>query len=323
MAQIGTDEPLVSVSDLHRDFRGVQALRGVSLSVDAGEIHALLGPNGAGKTTLLRVLTGLLVPSAGTVRVAHTDVSDREALQRAVGFVPASDRSFYLRISARENLRFFGRLYGLSRNEALAEAARALASVGLEQAADRRVNTYSHGMVKRLAVARALLVLPRVLLVDEATHDLDPEGAQEIRELVQGVADAGAAVIWTTQRVEEIRGFADRVTLLTAGQVRFAGTVSGLLSHATPQAFLVTARNGGLGGAELAATMQRALGSRGTVDPPDTPDGESFRLTLHDGTSLGEAIASLTGAGIGILGCRDEQPELEKAFVALTTGADE
>src|ERR1700726_2019217 len=108
-----TTEPVLSVSDLRRDFQGVQALRGVSLSVEAGEIHALLGPNGAGKTTLLRILTGLVEPTSGSVQVADVDPSDRKAL-RAIGFVPASDRSFYMRISARENLCFFGRLHGFS-----------------------------------------------------------------------------------------------------------------------------------------------------------------------------------------------------------------
>ena len=321
MTRTGTTEPVLSVSDLRRDFRGVHALRGVSLSVEAGEIHALLGPNGAGKTTLLRILIGLVDPTSGTARIGGIDPSDRQALQRAVGFVPASDRSFYMRISARENLRFFGRLHGFSRKTALAEAARTLDSVGLTDAADRPLNGFSHGMLKRLAVARALLTTPKALLVDEATHDLDPEGARHIRDLAQGVADAGAAVLWTTQRVEEIRGFADRVTVLTRGEVRFAGSVSGLLAHAAPASFLITARNGGLRGDALAAAMQRALGTSASVEAPTTDDSESFGLTLSNDVALGEAIAALTAAGITVTGCRDERPEIEEAFVALTTGS--
>jgi ABC-2 type transport system ATP-binding protein len=319
MTRTGATHPVLSVSDLRRDFRGVQALRGVSLSVEAGEIHALLGPNGAGKTTLLRVLTGIVTPTSGTVQVADVDSTDRRAVQRAIGFVPASDRSFYLRISARENLRFFGRLYGLSKTQALVEAARALESVGLTEAADRALYTYSHGMLKRLAVARALLTMPDALLVDEATHDLDPEGARQVRELVEGVAAWGAAVLWTTQRVEEIRGFADTVTVLTRGRVRFQGSVSGLLAHAAQESFLVTARNGGLRGAALAEAMQRVLGITATVAAPGSDDSESFGLTLSTGVALGNAIATLAAADIIVTGCRDERPELEEAFVALTS----
>jgi ABC-2 type transport system ATP-binding protein len=322
MTWTGKAEPVFSVSDIRRDFRGVHALRGVSLSAKAGEIHALLGPNGAGKTTLLRILTGLVDPTSGSVQVADVDPTDRKALQRAVGFVPASDRSFYMRLSARENLSFFGRLHGFSRKASLVEAARTLESVGLSDSADRPLYGFSHGMLKRLAVARALLTMPMALLVDEATHDLDPEGARQVRDLVQEVADAGGAVLWTTQRVEEIRGFADRVTVLTRGEVRFSGSVSGLLGHAAPASFLVTARNGGLRGAELAAAMQRVLGTTATIEAPTTDDSESFGLTLGKDVALGEAIAALTESGITITGCRDERPEIEEAFVALTAGPD-
>jgi ABC-2 type transport system ATP-binding protein len=107
-----------------------------------------------------------------------------------------------------------------------------LEAVGLTDAARRRVGVYSHGMQKRLSIARALLTAPGVLLVDEATHDLDPEGAERVRSLVAERAAAGAAVVWTTQRVDEISGFAGRVTLLSAGRVRLAGSVSELLAEA-------------------------------------------------------------------------------------------
>jgi len=313
------NQPVLVVSDLRRNFRTVRALRGVSLNVAGGEIHALLGPNGAGKTTLLRVLTGIIAPSSGSVEVAGIDPSDRRALQRSIGFVPANDRSFYMRISARENLRFFGRLHGLSTQGAVAQAARALEAVGLEAAADRRLFEFSHGMLKRLAFARALLTMPQALLVDEATHDLDPEGARQIRRLTKEMADAGAAVLWTTQRVEEIRGFADSVTVLSHGRVRFVGSVAGLLAHAAPEAFLLTARNGGQRGAALAAAMQDALGTAATVTAPATEDSESFGLSLTSGIPLGDAIAALAAAGITVTGCRDERPELEEAFVALTS----
>src|SRR5919202_6225407 len=127
---------------------------------------------------------------------------------------------------------FFPRLHGVRRGPAARRAAEVLEQVGLADAARQRVGLYSHGMHKRLSVARALLMRPAVLLVDEATHDLDPEGAMRVQALVRAAADEGAAVLWATQRLDEIRDFADRVTLLSAGRVRFAGSVPPLKAPA-------------------------------------------------------------------------------------------
>jgi ABC-2 type transport system ATP-binding protein len=223
--------PALEVRDLRRRFGASMAVDGVNFTTAAGEIHALLGPNGAGKTTLLRTLSGLVAPTEGAVKVLGTEVtSGSRALHGHVGLVPSGDRTFYLRISGLENLVFFARLHGMRRREAVARSQEVLAAVGLADAARGRVATYSHGMQKRLSIARALLTEPGALLVDEATHDLDPEGARRVRALVAERAAAGAAVVWATQRVDEIVGFAHRVTLLAAGRVRFSGSVGELLA---------------------------------------------------------------------------------------------
>ncbi len=175
-------------------------------------------------------------PSSGSVRVLGQEVERRNREARGlVGLVPSGDRSFYLRISGLENLAFFGRLNGLRRRAAFERAAELLGHVGLADAAERPVGEYSHGMQKRLSVARALITDPAVLLVDEATHDLDPEGARRIRALIEDCANRGAAVVWATQRLDEIRGFAGSVTLLHEGRVRFAGSVPALLEHSSPE----------------------------------------------------------------------------------------
>jgi ABC-2 type transport system ATP-binding protein len=223
--------PALDVRGLRRRFDRHTALDGVDFTVQLGEIHALLGPNGAGKTTLLRTISGLVSPTEGSVAVLGLEVTLRNrALQGRVGLVPSGDRTFYLRLSGLENLVFFARLHGMRRRAAVARAHEVLDAVGLSEPARRRVGTYSHGMQKRLSIARALLTEPGLLLVDEATHDLDPEGAERVRSLVAERAAAGAAVVWTTQRVEEISAFADRVTVLSAGRVRFRGTVDELLA---------------------------------------------------------------------------------------------
>ena len=315
----------VEVRHVRRLFDRTEALRGVSLTVGTGEIHALLGPNGAGKTTLLRILTGLTEPTEGQILFGGTPVAqlgDR-AFRKMFGLVPSGDRSFYLRISGLENLVFFARLNGLRRGKALDRARVCLADVGLADAATRRVGEYSHGMQKRLSVARALLMDPPLLFVDEATHDLDPEGARRIADLVEAAARRGTAVLWTTQRLEEIRGFADRVTVLDDGEVRFTGTVAQLISTAVAQRYVLRLRNGESSPRELLAQGRAALGQLGTIGVSDLSDDEHYRLSLQDDVSLGAALQALMSAHIEVLACREERSGIELAFLKLTGDGDQ
>jgi ABC-2 type transport system ATP-binding protein len=166
---------VVSARCLTRRFGRSVALDVVDFEVGEGELHALLGPNGAGKTTLIRILLGLLEPNEGSVELVGRELRRHlTELRQLVGFVPSGDRSFYLRITGLENLVFFARLHGMPRRSAKQRALELIEHVGLKDAAGERVGSYSHGMQKRLSVARALLARPPVLLVDEATHDLDP-----------------------------------------------------------------------------------------------------------------------------------------------------
>jgi ABC-type multidrug transport system ATPase subunit len=228
--------PAIDIRGLERRFGNRTALAGIDLAVHPGEIHSLLGPNGAGKTTLLRTLAGLVQPTAGVVHVAGVDVSKGpRRLRGLVGLVPSSDRAAYQRISGVENLVFFARLHGMRKRAAFARARAVLDDVGLADRGDDPVNSWSHGMQQRLSVARALLTEPPVLLVDEATHDLDPSAAATVRELIAACAERGAAVLWATQRLDELRGFADEVTLMSGGSAVFRGSVEALAARALPE----------------------------------------------------------------------------------------
>jgi ABC-type multidrug transport system ATPase subunit len=310
--------PVVEANAVSRRFGERVALDTVSLAVGESRIEALLGPNGAGKTTLVRVLTGLVKPDAGEARVLGVDTWEcpRE-LRARMGLVPSGDRSLYLRISGLENLIFFGRLHGMTKRHATARAHEMLELVGLDDAARLRSGFYSHGMQKRLSIARALLTQPSVLLIDEATHDLDPEAAARIRDLVRGLADGGTAVVWATQRIEEIRGFADAVTLLREGQAAFQGTVSQLIALAAPRRYVLRLRNGRESGAELEATLRRAVAGGGTIAALDDGDPDDFLLQLAEDAVLGEVLAALTAGGIDVLGCREERSEIENAYLNL------
>jgi ABC-2 type transport system ATP-binding protein len=288
-----------------RRFGKKTALAGVDLTVSRGELHALLGPNGAGKTTLTRILCGLADPDEGTVHTAG-----------AVSLVPSGDRSFYLRLNGLENLIFFARLHGLRLRLARSRARQLLDEVGLSEAAGVPVGRYSHGMQKRLSVARALLTDPTVLLVDEATHDLDPEGASRIRGLVAALARRGTAVLWTTQRIEEIRGFADGVTFLHCGKVGFTGSVNDLAARAPDQRYVVKVRNGQPDCPPSVHALQAVVGAMARLSDAGGERGEYVLEPAADGR-LGSAIAALATAGYQVLACRQERADIEEAFLAL------
>ena len=312
---------VVEADAVSRRFGERVALDDVSLAVDSGRIEALLGPNGAGKTTLVRILTGLVKPDTGTARVLGVDTWEcPRALRARMGLVPSGDRSLYLRISGLENLIFFARLQGMTKRQARTRAWELLELVDLADAARLRSGFYSHGMQKRLSIARALLTEPSVLLIDEATHDLDPEAAARMRDLVRHLADAGAAVVWATQRIEEIRGFCDRVTLLREGQVAFQGTVSQLIAVAAPRRYVLRLRNGRATDAELELLLRAAVGSETTIAAADDGDPEDFVLHLAENVVLGHALAALTAGGVDVLGCREEVSEIENAYLNLARG---
>jgi ABC-type multidrug transport system ATPase subunit len=310
----------IEVHALSRRFGTTTALDGVSLRVPQGAIHGLLGPNGAGKTTLLRCLVGLTRPDSGSARVLDLDPArNPRDLRRRVAVIPSGDRSFYLRISGLENLVFFARLNGLRRREAFRRAHELMETFQLLDAQHVRVGVYSHGMQKRLAVARALLTDPDVVLVDEATHDLDPDGARRVREAIADVARAGAAVIWTTQRVEEVRGFVSQLSLLDKGRVRFAGTVPELMAHSSASRYLLRVRYGsGDGRTVLRPEVEQSLADIGTLDVATAGEGDTCILSLLPGSVLGDAIAALAAADVQVLACHQERSEIEDAFLRLT-----
>ena len=314
-----TRSPAIEICNLSRRFGDVWALNDVSLAVPAGQIHALLGPNGAGKTTLLRILTGLVDPHAGEIRVRGTPLSeiDSRSYRTFLGLVPSGDRSLYLRISGFENLLFFARLHGLSKRAAVKRANEMLEAVGLLDAANKPVGLYSHGMQKRLSVARALLGDPTLLFVDEATHDLDPEGARRVQGLVAQAVSQGAAAIWTTQRLEEVRGFADSVTLIDHGEVKFAGSIPQLLAYAEPRRYLL-AIQACKGITDVLETANTALRTSGSLSATGDDD-HHFLLVLDDEAILGEMISRLQQAGLTVTTCAEEVSALESAFLRLVS----
>ncbi|MER6435952.1 ABC transporter ATP-binding protein [Streptomyces sp. NPDC001185] len=203
-----------------RPAREVVALDGVSLRVASGEVHGLLGPNGAGKTTLCKILTTTLVPTTGSARVLGLDVvRDSRAVRRSIGLVFGGDRGLYGRLSAQENLWFWGAMYGLRRAELRSHAAALLDRVGLVDRAGSRVDTFSRGMKQRLHLARGLVGDPRVLILDEPTVGMDPVAALDFRTLIGDLQREGRTVLLTTHDMVEAAAVCDRVSLIDRGRL--------------------------------------------------------------------------------------------------------
>lgn len=203
-------------------FGPVTALADVDLDVRAAEIVALLGPNGAGKSTLLRILGTTVLPDRGDISVAGRNVvTSAGDARRAIGFCLADERSWYWRLTGRQNLEFFAILHGLRRRAAQARAEELLELVGLADAAGRPFRNYSTGMRLRLSVSRALLAEPPVLLLDEPTRSLDPVATANFRELLQGIVHIRRpAVLLATHDLHEASSVASRILILSQGRVR-------------------------------------------------------------------------------------------------------
>jgi ABC-2 type transport system ATP-binding protein len=218
----------IDVRDLRKSFKGTEVLTGLTLQVQRGTVFALLGPNGAGKTTLINILSTLVKADAGTAVVDGIDVADDpDGVRGRIGLTGQSAAVDEV-LTGDENLRMMGRLFGLSRADARARSRQLLASFDLEDAARRRIKTYSGGMRRRLDLAISLLVTPAVLFLDEPTTGLDPRSRQELWEIIRSLRSSGTTVFLTTQYLEEADQLADRIAVIGAGRVVEEGTPAAL-----------------------------------------------------------------------------------------------
>ncbi len=198
----------------------VQALDEANLSLESGKVHALIGPNGAGKTTLLKLIAGLLMPTSGSIRVFGIDpLEDPLQVKSMVGFGLTEVRSFFLRLSGIENLRFFGILYGMTAREAGERASELLDWVGLGDKADKVVWSYSAGMKQRLSIARSLIHNPRLLIFDEVTRGLDVAMRRKTLDLIKSLAHEGRTVILASHDMDAVEYVADMTWVIHRGRI--------------------------------------------------------------------------------------------------------
>ena len=214
----------------HREL--TEAVKDVSLEIQEGEFFGMLGPNGAGKTTLIKMLCCLVLPNSGTAQVfGHDIIKEEQSVKELVGLVSAEERSFFWRITGRENLQFYAALYQIPKQQANTRINDLLELVGLADDADTRFQNYSTGMRQKLAIARGLLSEPRVLFVDEPTRSLDPVSAQAVRLfLKERLADEGKTVVLATHNLNEAEQLCDRLSIMDHGHLKALGSVDELRS---------------------------------------------------------------------------------------------
>lgn len=206
----------ISVANLHKSYGSLHVLRGIELDVLRGEVFGLLGPNGAGKTTLIHTILGLLQPDEGSVRVLGSE--DRLAVSGRVGYLPERVR-YHGQFTAREYLRALGKLSNLSGTRLLDRIDAVLDLVGLQPAADRRIGTYSKGMLQRIGIAQAVLHEPDLLIVDEPGSGLDPGGQREMVTLLRALSESGHTILLCTHQLTDVARLCDRIGVLINGRL--------------------------------------------------------------------------------------------------------
>lgn len=306
----------VAVNGVGKSFGDVIALRDISFEVTRGEVIGLLGPNGAGKTTMVDILSTVTRPDRGGAWVAGHDVVAEPAMVRRAIMVTGQHVAVDYMLTGRQNLVTFGRLQGLSKSAAVERAAELISEFDLQDAADRRVDTYSGGMRRRIDIACGLTVRPEVAFLDEPTTGLDPRSRQSIWELIARFKSAGITTLLTTQYLQEADALSDRIIMIDSGSIIAEGTVDELKKRT------------GSDYCEIVPKDPADLPAIATALTPMLPDEARAAMSLDvdrltvpafDGANtLVEAIRLLDHAGIALTDVALRRPSLDDVFFALT-----
>jgi ABC-2 type transport system ATP-binding protein len=314
----GRDDDLIIAEGVYKRFKRTEALRGLDLSVPAGTVCGLLGPNGSGKTTTVRILATLTRPDTGRARIAGHDVVRAAARVRALIGLAGQHAAVDEKLSGRDNLRMFGRLYHLPGRLARRRADELLAQFSLDEAADRVVKGYSGGMRRKLDLAASLIVAPPVLFMDEPTTGLDPRSRSDIWTGIAELADAGATVLLTTQYMDEADRLAAQIAVVDAGRVIASGSPGELKSAIGGTLTVVVGDGAALGTA--ASLLARMTGARPATDP----DHRLVTVAVNDdAVTLAGVAVQLSQAGVQAEDVTLRRPTLDDVFLRLTGRAPE
>jgi len=308
--------PIIEAHGLHKSYGDQVAVQDLSFSVEAGEVVGLLGPNGAGKTTTVNMLTTLLPIDSGVARIAGFDVTSEARSVRAVIGLAGQSAAVDEMLTARENLKMFGRLYKIPRGELTARVETLIERFRMGDYADRPVSTLSGGQRRRLDVVGALIVDPPALFLDEPTTGLDPRTRFEIWDAVESLAKAGTAIVLTTQYLEEADRLADQIVMIDRGAVVAAGTPLELKQQLERDVLEIHLGNG--------QDLDEAAVILGQI-PGVTSNPETREIHVPVGGGAAASLATLRrldDAGIAISDFQLRRPTLDDVFLTLTDATE-
>jgi len=299
---------MIEVKELKKSYGSIEALKGISFDVNEGEIFGLLGPNGAGKTTTISILAGLILQDSGEVSVAGMDVrKESRRIKQIMGVVP-QEIALYEELTGRENLHFWGSLYGLSGSRLKDRTERMLELVELTERADDPVQSYSGGMKRRLNLIVGLLHEPKVVLLDEPTLGIDPQARLKILEIIKNEVSKGTTIIYTTHYLDEAERLCDRIAIIDSGRILSIGTLEELAKIAGEEDRVTILGN---------FVVDDIGGLMAGVNLEYVRDGEC-RFSTPNSELVGEVLERFFRSGIKVENIRIDKPSLESAFVRLT-----
>ncbi|MBN2549535.1 MAG: ABC transporter ATP-binding protein [Anaerolineales bacterium] len=305
-------ENAVVVQDLHKSFGELQAVKGVSFEVAAGEVFSLLGPNGAGKSTTISMLCSLLEPSAGEAFIMGHSIRSASAQARAALGVVPQDIALYPDLSACENLVFWGKMYGLRGQLLKQRVDEVLEIIGLTDRQRDRVNTFSGGMKRRVNIGAALLHRPQVIIMDEPTVGIDPQSRRHILDNVKSLNQQGMTVLYTTHYMEEAEELSDHIAIMDLGKIVAAGTYPELISLVGEQTRIDLGLN-----CEPDQVLPALKGVEG-VSQVSSLDGKVTALVNDSNLVLPRLFDAANSLGARITSVDIQEPNLEAVFLHLT-----
>ncbi len=310
---------MLSMTDIGYSFSGksLPALAEISLNVRGGEIFTLLGPNGAGKTTLLRIISGLIIPQSRTVRVCGFDMHTHQYQARAcIGLVLGEERSFYYRLSGAQNLEFFGGLYSIPRHALKTRIQTLLALVGLDKDARLQYMRYSTGMKKRLALARALLHDPKVLLLDEPNSGIDPASARTIREILADQKRQGKTILLTTHDMTEAERLSDRIGFLKEGKLLKVGALADFHKFSNKKRIEFDFEGSDVAGDNRVSRLVERIRAVSAFQAL-TATGNRITISYNGSFDMAAVLAEVSASGLEVVRTNTYTASLEDVFIQL------
>lgn len=306
--------PMLEVQNLVKHYGEVKAVKGISFDVKEGEIFSLLGPNGAGKTTTISILSTLFPPTAGDATVdGHSVTKEPMDVKRAIGVVP-QEIALYEELTALENFKFWGQMYGLSGKSLNMRIDEVLEQIGLKDRAKQRIKTYSGGMKRRVNIGVGLLHKPKLLFMDEPTVGIDPQSRRAILESVKELNHSGMTILYTTHYMEEAQELSDRVGIIDYGELIALGTQAELTAQVGETDTLILH----LGENEDPTYLAEALSSMEGVIQANPTDHEVAIVTPSAEELLAPVVSRTNELGIHIYSVDMREPNLEAVFLHLT-----